>query len=96
MKLEDEYKLLVGAYYGVQEMDEYDLKVYVLEDIKDYIKNFIETSPISGYNYDYMAECFKSELSLKTKLQDSLILLNRINGPIELILMIKKRIKDLD
>ena len=33
MTLEDEYRYLVGAYYGIIEMDEYDLKVYILQDI---------------------------------------------------------------
>ena len=96
MKLEDEYKLLIGAYYGIQEMDEYDLKVYILKEIEECINSFIETSPISGYDYEKMALKFKDELSLKTKLQDSLIILNRINGPMDLILMIKKRIKEQD
>ena len=27
MTLQDEFKYLVGGYYGVAEMDEYDLKV---------------------------------------------------------------------
>ena len=31
MTLTDEYKLYLGAYYGVQAMDSYDLKVYILK-----------------------------------------------------------------
>lgn len=96
MKLEDEYKLLIGAYYGIQEMDEYDLKVYILKEIEECINSFIETSPINGYDYEKMALKLKEEIPLKTKLQDSLIILNRIDGPMELVLMIKKRIKDLN
>ena len=34
MTLKDEFKYLVGGYYGIMEMDEYDLKVYVLKDIE--------------------------------------------------------------
>ena len=37
MNLEDEFNYLVGGYFGVREMDNYDLKVYVLEDIENYI-----------------------------------------------------------
>ena len=33
MSLMDEYRLYVGAYYGVQEMDSYELKVYVLKEL---------------------------------------------------------------
>mgnify|MGYP003305461905 FL=1 len=30
MDVLDTYRYLVGAYYGISEMDEYDLKEYVL------------------------------------------------------------------
>ena len=64
--------------------------------IEECINSFIETSPINGYDYEKMALKLKEEIPLKTKLQDSLIILNRIDGPMELVLMIKKRIKDLN
>ena len=38
----------------------------------------------------------EDELSLKTKLQDALIVLHKINGPLELISLIKQRIKRLE
>ena len=95
MSLEDQYRYLVGAYYGVIEMDEYDLKVYVLKDIENYIKDFIEVYPIDNFNYRKEAQKIEDEVSLKTKLQDALLVLNKINGPIELTLMIKKRLKEL-
>lgn len=96
MDLKDQYKYFVGAYYGVREMDEYDLKVYVLKDIENYIKDFISTNPIDNYDYKKVAEEVENKTSLKTKLQDALLVLNKIDGPIELILMIKKRIKKLN
>ena len=39
MSLEDQFRYLVGAYYGVMEMDEYDLKVYILK-----LKKIVETT----------------------------------------------------
>lgn len=96
MELKDQYKYLLGAYYGVQEMDEYDLKVYVLKDIENYIKDFIDCYPIENLNYRDYAEKIEQEISLKTKLQDALLVLNKINGPIDLILMIKRRLKDIN
>lgn len=96
MDLKDQYKYFVSAYYGVREMDEYDLKVYVLKDIENYIKDFITVNPISNFDYKNVAEEIEKEVSLKTKLQDSLLVLNKIDGPIELILLIKKRIKKLN
>lgn len=96
MSLEDQYKYLVGAYYGVSEMDEYDLKVYILKDIENYIKDFITTNPIKNFNYREYAEKQEQEMSLKTKLQDALLVLNKINGPMELIFLIKKRLKEIN
>lgn len=95
MSLEDQYRYLVGAYYGVIEMDEYDLKVYVLKDIENYIKDFIDVYPIDNFDYRKEAQKIEDEISLKTKLQDALLVLNKINGPIELSLLIKKRLKEI-
>ena len=95
MSLEDQYRYLVGAYYGVIEMDEYDLKVYVLKDIENYIKDFIDVYPIDNFDYRKEAQKIEDEVSLKTKLQDALLVLNKINGPIELSLLIKKRLKEI-
>ncbi len=90
----DEYRLYVGAYYGVQAMDSYDLKVYILKEIDDYIKNYLKNNKID--NYEEEALYVKDNVSLKVKLQDSLILLNRLDAPMELILLIKNRIKEID
>lgn len=96
MILEDKFKCLVAGYYGVQEMDEYPLKEFVLYDIEKYIRNFVETEPIQNYDYKKYVDKYQDELSLKTKLQDSLIVLNEINGNLELIHMINKKIKEIN
>ncbi len=96
MKLEDQFKLLVGGYYGVRSLDEYDLKVYILKDIENYVRNFIEINPISHYDYRREAERFDDELSLKTKLQDALLVLHKIEAPMEVVLLVKKRLKHLE
>lgn len=96
MKLEDQFKLLVGGYFGITYLDEYDLKVYVLKEIEDYIKNFIEINPIDNYNYYEEAKKFEEELSLKTKFQDALIVLHKINSPMEVVLLVKMRIKMIE
>ena len=48
MTIEDEYKLYLGAYYGVQAMDSYELKVYILKEIEDFIKNFLKNNKIDN------------------------------------------------
>ena len=95
MNLEDEFRLLVGAYHGVLEMDEYQSKVYILKEIEDDIRNFVKTYPFS--HFDYQKEINNIEkLSLNRKLQDSLIVLNRMNAPIELTLLVRKKLKELE
>ena len=95
MSFLDEYKILVGGYFGVMEMDEYVLKEYVLHDIELYIKEFISKESYSDINYQEVAEELKDKLSLKRKLQDSLLTLRRINGPFELEHMIKLKLESL-
>ena len=35
-ELENQFKLLVGGYFGVLELDNYDLKVYILKNNQIY------------------------------------------------------------
>ena len=88
--LRDRLNLLVEAYYGMMEMDEYELKVYEAKKIKDEIDNFVKEYNINDFDYEYV----KDNISLRTKLQSLLIVLNKNNRPIELILLIKKRLKE--
>ena len=88
--LRDKLNLLVEAYYGMMEMDEYELKVYEAKKIKDEIDNFVKEYNINDFDYEYV----KDNISLRTKLQSLLIVLNKNNGPMELILLIKKRLKE--
>lgn len=89
--LEERLKLLVEAYYGILEMDEYNLKEYEAKKIKDEIDNFMKEYNISNFDFEYI----KDNISIKTKLQSLLIILNENNGPLELILMIKGRLEEL-
>ena len=90
--LEEKLNLLLEAYYGLFEMDEYDLKEFEIKKLKDEIDNFIKEYNINNTNY----ESVKNNVSLKTKLQSLLIVLNENNGPLELILLVKRRLKEID
>ena len=92
MTLEDNFKLLISGYYGIYEMDEYSSKAYILKKLEDYIKEFIQEYPLS--NYKEMKEEVENQ-SLKTKLQDSLLVLNKIKGPLELSLLIRNRLNEM-
>lgn len=94
MTLEEEYRLLVSGYYGIYDMDEYELKVYVLKEIENYIKEFVKEYSLTNYNYLQVAEEIEKE-PLKIKLQDSLLVLHKIKGPLELILLIQNRLNDM-
>ncbi len=95
MTLEEEFKLLVGGYYGIVEMDEYNTKEFILKEIEEYIKKFVAQNPILDYDYEKETEKIKDHVSLKRKLQDSLLLLRKINGSLELILLIKEKLEKL-
>ena len=96
MELENQFRYLVGGYYGVNLMDEYTLKEFIMEDIKNYIINFIEINPINGFDYKKEADDIKDNVSEKVKLQDALLVLNKINAPMDLVFLIKKRLKKFD
>ena len=75
-------------------LDDYDLKVYILKDIEEYIKAFIKNNPIKDFDYKEMALKYESESSKKTQLQDTLIVLHKIKAPMEVILLVKKHLKE--
>ncbi len=91
----DEFKILVGGYFGVQEMDSYLLKEYVLRDIEVYIKNFVAEQNLDVSKLQIEVDKISQELDLKRKLQDSLLTLHKINGPFELEHMIKLRLQEI-
>ena len=93
MTIQDEYKLYVEAYYGINEIDEYELKEYILKDVDKLIDNYNKMYSVDNDNK--LREYVKDNISIKTKLQSSLIVLNNINGPMELILLIRKKLKNL-
>lgn len=92
-ELINQYRYLVGGYYGVSLMDEYPLKEYVLKDIDEYIKSFIEVNPIDNFDYKAEAEDIKDNVSEKVKLQDALLVLNKINASMDLVFLVKERLK---
>lgn len=92
MTLEQEFKILVSGYYGVYEMDQYKSKMYVLKDLEEYIRSFVKTYPLS--NYKDIASEIENE-PLKTKLQDALLVLNKVKAPLELTLMIRNRLNEM-
>lgn len=95
MSLEETFACYVGAYYGVREMDEYQLKEYVLHDLEHLIEEFVKNNPLYGIDLEEKANEIDNNVSFKTKLHDALLVLPKINGSLELILLIKDRIQEL-
>lgn len=96
MNIKDTFRYLVGAYYGVEEMDEYLTKEYILKDIEEYIKEYIEENYDNSFDYKSEAIDVKDNVPIKGKLQDSLLVLPKINAPMELIILVKKKLKELN
>lgn len=91
----DQYRYLVGGYYGMCLMDEYPLKEYTLQDIKNYVTDFIEINPIDNFDYKKEAEIIKDTVSDRVKLQDLLLVLNKINAKMEIVFLVKAKLREL-
>lgn len=96
MSLEEQYRIYIGAYFGTRELDEYQLKSYILKDLEECIRNFILINPIPNFDYQKEAERINESTTLKRKLQDCLLIFPKLNVPMEVILMIKEKIKYLN
>ena len=62
MNIKDTFKYLVGAYYGIREMDNYELKEYVLKDIENYIRDFVKDNYIENFDYEKEARIIDYEI----------------------------------
>lgn len=92
MNTYNELKMLYGAYFGVNEIDEYKTKEFVLQNIQKQIDKFINKNLITEFE-KIKAEAYKQDLIVK--LQDSLYILKDMNASYELILLIKNKIFEL-
>ena len=96
MEIDDIYRYMISGYFGVMEMDTYNLKEYVLKDIENYIREFVKQNPSSNFDFSIEVEKIKDTVPVKTKLQDALLVLNKMdNAPMDLILDIKHRLKNI-
>jgi hypothetical protein len=95
MEFDDPYKYMISGYYGVELLDEYTDKVYLLKDIKKYIDDYLSENKIPGFDYDALNSEIEKNNSELDKLQDALILLNDMNGPMEVSILIRQKVSDL-
>ena len=95
MTIKDTYRYLIGGYFGVEEMDEYKTKEYILKEIREYIDDYLK---INNVDFDVEAEYedVNKNVPLETKLHDALLVLPKIDAPIDLILLVKDKIKELN
>ena len=95
MTVEDQYRYMISGYLGIREMDSYDLKVYILKEMEEYFHDFMEQNPSQDFLFQEEWDRIEKEVPLRRKLQDALLVLHYIEAPMELILLVKKRIKEL-
>ena len=92
MSILDTLRTLIGGYLGIGEMDEYTSKEYILKEVSDYIDEYMTENGLDE------SVCIEEKnnlekLSLDRKLQDSILVLNMIDGPIDLKLLIRNNTK---
>ncbi|MBQ6477483.1 MAG: hypothetical protein IJI43_03520 [Bacilli bacterium] len=95
MEVQDTYRYLVGGYYGVSMIDEYPLKEYMLIEIDKYIDDYVKTNQLEDFDYIGERLKIKETYSDRVKLQDSLLLLQRMSAPMDLVFLVKARLKKL-
>ncbi len=95
MKIDDPYKYMISGYYGIELLDEYKDKLYLLKDIKNYINDYLEDNRIDGFDYDQLNREIEKNTTEIEKLQDALILLNSMNAPMEASIIIRQKIAEL-
>ena len=95
MKIDDPYKYMISGYYGIELLDEYKDKLYLLKDIKNYINDYLEDNRIDGFDYDKLNREIEKNTNEIEKLQDALILLNSMNAPMEASIIIRQKIAEL-
>ena len=92
---DDDIKYMCSGYIGIKSLDEYERKVYILRDAKKHIMNYVEDSKFEDFNFDEFCNQMDKEYSYLEHLQDALLLINNMNGPVDLILLIKPKIAKL-
>ena len=95
MQFDDPYKYMMSGYYGVELLDEYKNKLYLLKDIRKYIDAYLEDNRVSNFDYEALNREIETKNSDLDKLQDALLLLKDMKGPMEAVLIIKQRVAEL-
>lgn len=91
----DEYKCLVESYFGIMSLDEYDLKEYELKKLKKIIDDYSKENNISDEISNDIINNVKTNSTFKRNLQSCLITYSSVDAPIDLIILIKRKLKSL-
>lgn len=88
----DRYRYLVSGYYGIRDLDGYDLKPYILLDIENYIRNYVKSESMESFNLKEEADYIDLNHSEREKLNNSLIVLRELEAPMDLVILVKRRL----
>ncbi|MCR4581480.1 MAG: hypothetical protein K5666_03105 [Bacilli bacterium] len=95
MQFDDPYKYMMSGYYGIELLDEYKDKLYLLKDIRNYIDSYLEDNRVPDFDYEALNREIERNNSDLDKLQDALLLLKDMKGPMEAVLLIKQKVAEL-
>lgn len=88
----NQYRMLLGAYFGVMSMDEYPLKVYVIKEIENYTDAFLKSHKFKkDFPYQEEKDNIEKE-NIKLHLQDALLVLNKINADLDLVHLVRLKL----
>lgn len=91
----DPYNYMMSGYYGIELLDEYKDKQYLLKEVRNYINAYLEDNRIPDVDYEEINRKIEQNNTEIDKLQDALIVLNDIDAPMEASIIIRQKISDL-
>ena len=95
IKYDDDIKYMVSGYLGIKSLDDYERKVYILRDARKFKDAYVEDRELADVEFDQYCDYIDKEYTYLEHLQDALLLINSMNGPVDLILLIKPKIAKL-
>ena len=91
----DPYNYMISGYYGIELLDEYKDKQYLLKEVRNYINAYLEDNRIPDVDYEEINRKIEQNNTEIDKLQDALIVLNDIDAPMEASILIRQKISEL-
>lgn len=90
---DEKINIIIGGYLGIDMCDEYNLKLYVLKEIYEYLNDLIKENNMIVDINEKFEELKKT--SDRNKITSAIIVCNKLKLPIDLSIILKRKLKEL-